>query len=105
MIAGYETQNAAWVAERRSPDRSVGSRSDRIEAGVDAVILSRIDRLIRLRILAARAVSVRVEDQRRPPLRLLLVAGLVEELCIEPSQDGSAPARPQCPMRVLGEHQ
>src|SRR5690242_21445032 len=104
MAAGNETQNATRVAERRSPDRSVGRRCHGIEAGADAMVLARIDGLVRLGVFAALAVAVGVEDQRGPSLRLLLITGLVEQLGVEPPDDGPATARPQCAMRVLGEH-
>ena len=93
------------IAERRTPDRAVGRRRYGVEPGVDAMILRRIDRLVRLRVFVALAVAVRVEDERRPALRLLFVARLVEHLRVEPADDLSAAARPQRAIRVLGEHQ
>ena len=60
---------------------------------------------VRLDVVVALAVAVRVEDQRRPPLRLLLVAGLVEQLRVQPAHHRPAAARPQRVVRVLGEHE
>src|ERR1051326_6925887 len=105
MAARNETQNAAGVAERRAPDRTVRSWRDRIKARVDAMVLRRIDGLIRLRVVAAFAVAICVEDERCPSLRFLFVAGLVEALRVEPADHRSAAARPQCSIGILGEHQ
>src|SRR5690242_12994939 len=69
------------------------------------MVLRRIDGLIRLRVVAAFAVAIRVEDERRPSLRLLFVTRLVEALRVEPADHWSAAARPQRSIRILGEHQ
>ena len=50
------------------------------------------------------AVAVGVENERRPTLRLLLVAGLVEHLRIDPADD-AAFARPDGVVRVVREVQ
>ena len=102
---GHEPHDRARESERRSPDRSVGRRRRRVERRVDALVLRRIHRLIRLDVGVAPAVAVGVDDQRRPSLRRHFVAGLVELLRVQPSDHLAAAARPQRPVRVFGEHQ
>src|SRR5689334_25406702 len=69
------------------------------------MVFRRIDRLIGLRVLTALAIAVGVENERRPALGLLFVAGLVEQLCVQPPDDWPAATRPQGAIRILGEHQ
>src|SRR5438094_686316 len=93
----------ARVAQRSAPDRAVDRVDrDRIEAGHDALVLCRIDRLVRLDIIVALAVAVGVEDQRRPALRLLLVAGLLEDFAVEPADDRGLRTAGTGPQRVVG---
>ena len=74
-----------------APDRAVDRvHGDRVEASDDALVLGRVDRLVGLDIVVALAVAVGVEDERRPALRFLLVAGLLEHLAIEPADDAGA---------------
>ena len=89
-----------------APDRAVDrARHHGVEARVDALVLGRIDRLVRLDVGVALAVAVGVEDERRPALRLRGVAGLVEHLRVEPADHRAAAARPQRVVRVVAELQ
>ena len=92
-----------------APDRAVHrTDGDAVESRRDALVLRRIDRLIGLDPFVALAVAVGVEDERRPALRLLLVAGFFEHLAVEPADDAAgrtAGAGPQRVVGVLGENQ
>jgi hypothetical protein len=58
--------------------------------------------LIRLDILVPLAVAVGVKDERRPALRLHLVAGLLEHLAVQPAHDAYGRAASAGPQRVVG---
>src|SRR5438093_1252693 len=67
-----------------------------------------VERTFALAPVEARKMSARIEDERRPTLRPLLVAGLVEHLRIEPTERtarGAAAAQPQGVVGVLGKNQ
>src|SRR6476646_4443168 len=66
---------------------------DRVEAAGDALVLLRIDRLVRLDGGIPLAVAVGVEHQCRPALRLGGVSGFVEHLGVEPTDNRAAAAR------------
>src|SRR5262249_16824697 len=66
--ARIQSHDRARISEHASPDRSVGRRRDRVEAAAEAPVLRGIGRLVRLGVGVARAVAVRVHDQRRPAL-------------------------------------
>jgi hypothetical protein len=51
----------------------------------EPLVFRRIDRLVRLHIFIPLAVAVSVEDERRPALRLHLVAGFLEHLPVQPA--------------------
>src|SRR6185503_6530789 len=89
-------QRLVLVTDPRAPDAAVGRADpDRIAAEFDAVILLRIDRLIRLGPAAGDlAVAVGVDDARAPALRRARIVRLVERHGVEPA-DGI----------VLAEHQ
>jgi hypothetical protein len=64
--------------------------------------------LPRFHILVTLAVAIGIENERRPALRFLLVAGLLEHLSIEPADHSRAyhsSAGPQSVVRILGEDQ
>ena len=99
LRVGIVTHHAA--ASRKHPDgipdRAIGRiRHDRVGAGAagDAHILGGIYRLIGLGVLVSLAVAVDVEDERRPALRLGGVAGLVEDLHVDPPGDPTGTAGP-----------
>src|SRR5688572_7962361 len=76
--ARNEARDGAREARHRAPDRTVNRTwSHAVVWRADPFVLGGIDRLIRLHVRVALAVAVRVEDERRPSLRLLLVTGLV----------------------------
>jgi hypothetical protein len=84
-----DANHIAGVSQRGAPDRPVGrAHGDRIQTGDDAlVLLCRVDRLVGLDIVVPFAIAVGVENEGRPALRFLLVAGLLEGLAIEPADD------------------
>jgi hypothetical protein len=94
--------NTPTVPHDRAVDRA---RHDRVEAAGDALVLARIDRLVRLDIGVALAVAVGVEHQCRPALRFRGIAGLVEHFGVEPADDGPTAARPQRVVLVEAELQ
>src|SRR5690606_18166599 len=84
--AWIQANQRARIAAPRAPYGTVhGTRHDRVVACVDAPIEGRIQRLVRLRVRIALSVAVGVENQRRPALRSLGIAGLVEQLRVEPA--------------------
>ena len=104
--ARRQAHDRAGHAQRRAPDRAVDrARHHRVERRVDARVLGRDRRLIRLDVGVALAVAVGVEHQRRPALRLRGVAGLVEHLRVQPADDRTAAARPQRVVGVVAELQ
>ena len=100
-----QPNHGARESELRAPHRSVGRGRHRVERAAEALVLRRIERLIGLDVLVTPAVAVGVEDERRPALRLRLVAGLFEHLAIQPADHLAAAARPQRVVGVLGKHQ
>src|SRR5437899_754199 len=104
-----DPHDVSGIAERGPPDGAVRrGDGDRIEARDDALVLGRVYRLVGLDIIVPFAVAVGVENERRPALCLLLVAGLLEELAIEPADDRylrAAGARPQRILGVFGKDQ
>src|SRR5262252_7759014 len=108
--------DVAWLIEASEadthalpPDRVVhGARHDAVEGGEDALVLRRIERLVRLDIGVALAVAVPVHHDRRPALRFRRVAGLEERLRLHPAHDaiaraGTALRKPQRLVLVLCE--
>ena len=91
--------HAGGTAERveRVPDRAVDRIwHHRIGAGAaEAHVLAGLGRLARLGPLVAHAVAVGVEHERCPALRLHGVAGLVEQVGVEPAGHRAAAAHPQ----------
>src|SRR6478736_2782240 len=95
--AGVEPHHRGPAAEHadRAPDRAVDrARHHRVESGSagDALVLGRIDGLVRLDVIVALAVAVGVQDERGPTLRLGGVAGLVEQFGVDPTDYRSAAA-------------
>ena len=77
------------MADVRSPDRAVERAvGDAVEAEPAALVLGGIVRLTRLDVGVTLAVTVRVDDERRPALRLPRVARLPEHLGVDPADDG-----------------
>ena len=104
ILSQDDANDRAGVAAVRTPDRSVHrARHDRVEAGLDALVLRRIDGLIGLDVRVALAVAVRVEDERRPSLRLHDVAGRVVHLRVDPAEDIAAAAEPDGVVRIEPE--
>ena len=87
-----------------TPSRRARARPNRIHRRSACPSSDRPARWLR-RTRVALAVAVGVEDERRPPLRFHLVAGLIEHLRVQPADDRSAPARPQRVIRILRKHQ
>src|SRR5438445_492814 len=86
--AGLERQDVTGVADVRSPDASADRAvADAVEAEPDARVLRGICRLVWLDRRVALAVSIRVDDERRPALRLPGVARLPEHLRVDPADD------------------
>ena len=106
---GIDPDHRAGVAERGPiPEPSSKLAGDYVEAQGDPRVLARVDRLPRFHIVVTLAVAVGVEDERRPALRFLLVASLLEHLWIEPAEHSRAyhsSAGPQGVVRILGEDQ
>ncbi len=104
-----EADDAAFAGEHIPgvPDRTVDRiRHHRVSAGAgNAHVLVRIHRLARLGVVVELAVAVGVEHERRPALRLLGAAGLVEHLGVEPAGDRPAAAGPQGVVLVEAELQ
>ena len=104
--ARREADDRAGNGVDRSPDRSIGGRVDAVELVVNQLVLGRIDRILRADVRIALAVAVGVEDEARPPLRLLRVVRLVPHLRVQPAEDRVAHAEvvePERVVRVLGE--
>ena len=100
--AGVEPHDRAGAGAQRAPDRAVGrAHHHGIKHLADALVLGRVHRLVGLDIVVALAVAVGVEDQRGPALRLLGIAGFVEQLCVEPA-DRPGAAAAGGPQRVVG---
>src|SRR5262249_22235705 len=100
--AGAHADDRAREGEHRAPDRAVHRiYADAIERSDDALVLRRIDRLVRLDI-AFVALAVAVGVERRPALRLHLVAGFVEGLAVEPADHAALRAASAGPERVVG---
>src|SRR5205807_5210824 len=86
VLAGIDAHDGARAAAQRAPDRAIDrARHHRIERGSEAHVLVGILRLTRLGVLIALAVTVGVDNKRGPALRLLDVAGLVEQLGVDPA--------------------
>src|SRR5262245_43466893 len=85
---GGHSNHVSRVTQRCAPYSPVDRvHRDGIEARDDALVLRRVDRLARLDIIVAFAIAVGVDNERRPALGFLLVAGLLEHLAIEPAED------------------
>ena len=94
IVARSDAHDAAGIAQHGAPDRAVRrADGDAVEVHRDPLVLGRIDRLVGLDIGVALAVAVGVEDERRPALRLLLVAGLLEHLAVQPADHAGADRR------------
>ena len=80
-------QRLVVVTDARAPDAAVGRTDpDRIASKFDAVILLRVDRLIRLGPAGGDlAVSVCIDDAGAPSLRCTRVVRLVERNGVEPT--------------------
>src|SRR5262249_30648943 len=77
-----------------------------VERGVDPLVLVRIERLVGLHIFVALTIAIGVENDRRPALRLHLVAGLFVHLRVEPAHNAAlrpALAEPQRAVRIMAE--
>jgi hypothetical protein len=104
-LARNEPQNGPRIAEGGAPDRPVRRRRNGVEPGGDPLVPARVDRLVRLDVRVADPVAVRIEDERRPALGRLRVAGLQERSRIEPPDYLAAAARPERVVVVHGEHE
>ncbi len=112
-----QAHDVARMGQARAPDRAIGRRpGDRVHAVGDACVLGRVDRLARLVPgRGALAVADGIDDQRRPALRFRRVAGLPEQLGVDPADDGhlrhggaaetGIVAEPQRVVGVFGEIQ
>ena len=101
VLAGIDAHDRAGAAAQRTPDRAVRrARHHRIERRAEAHVLVRILRLARLGVFVALAVAVGVDHQGGPALRLLDVAGLVEQLGVDPA-DVAAAAAGRHPQRLV----
>src|SRR5262249_5941890 len=103
-----DSDNPTWKTEDRSPNGTIRPiDSHAIERTGAAFILHWIDGLIGLDVRVALAVAVRIEDERRPTLRFLFVAGLIEHLHVQPTNDitTAAAGRPERVIRILCELQ
>src|SRR5579864_1425727 len=69
----------------------------------DPLILGRVDRLVGFDVIVALAIAVRVQDERRPALRLGGVAGLVKRPGVHPPDDWTAATDPQRVVIVITE--
>ena len=102
-----DADDVAGESQRRPPHRAIDRiHGDRVEVHHDPLVLGGIERLIGLDVLIPLAVAVGIDDERRPALRFLLVAGLLEHLSIQPADDaraGDPGAGPQRVVGVLGE--
>src|SRR5690349_3049505 len=86
-----------------TPHEAVGwIGHDGVESRHDTFVLGRIHRLIWLDIIVALAVTISVQDQRCPALRFRGVTGLVENLHVEPADDGSVRTTGARPEPVIG---
>src|ERR1700730_10851010 len=84
-----EPQDVARIAEHGAPHGAIRRiDADAVEAGVHALVLGRIDRLVRLTEFINLAVAVGVDDDWGPALGLSLVAGLFPDLAVHPA-DGA----------------
>src|SRR5262249_47311016 len=106
--SGLQAQNVARMADVRSPDRAVDRVvGDAVEAEPDALVLARLFRLIGLDVRVALAVAARVDDERRPALRLAGVARLPEPLGVHPADQRELVleivTEPERVVRVLAE--
>src|SRR5207237_8645551 len=80
-VGGIASRNEAYDAaghtERGSPNGAINrTRANAIEWNIDPLVLCRIHRLIDIYERVTLAVTVGVEDERSPTLRLLFVLGL-----------------------------
>ena len=66
--SGIEAHDRAGEAEDGAPDGTVRRRGDRIEGGAEPLVLRGIDRLVRLHVVVAPAIAVRIHDERGPAL-------------------------------------
>src|SRR5262249_25143058 len=81
---GVEPDHIAGITKDGAPDSAVDRvYADAVEAGVDAFVLGRIDRLVRLHIVIDLAVAVGVDDDREPALGLRLVTGLFVDPAVQ----------------------
>src|SRR5262249_25099602 len=75
-------------AEDASPNRTVRRiHGYAVEGSGDPLILGWIDGLIWFDISVAFTISIRVQDESRPPLRFLLIARFVKHLHVQPTND------------------
>src|SRR2546427_742768 len=104
-----QADDVARVSQYRAPDRTVDrARGEPVETGHDALVLLRVDRIVRPDVIVTLAVAVGVQNERSPALCLLLIAGFLEHLSIEPPEDlvrRTARTRPQRVVGILGKVQ
>src|SRR5215470_3316846 len=106
--SGSDSDDRTGETEDRSPNGAIGrTHSHAIERTRDPLVLRRIDRLIRLDVCVAFTVAVGIQNESRPSLRLLFIAGFIEHLHVQPTDDVTATAarRPERVVRVLCELQ
>src|SRR5262249_41566899 len=98
-----DANHIAGIPERGTPNGSIRwAHRDRIEAGDDALVFPWVDRLVGLDTIVALAVAVGVENEGRPTLRFLLVAGLLEHFAVEPAENRRLRAAGAGPQRLVG---
>src|SRR5262249_17417895 len=79
VVAGIHPDHRSGKSQDRSPDGTVHRvHTDAVVARYDPFVFCWVNGLVGLYVFVALAVAVGIEDERRPTLRLLLVAGLVE---------------------------
>ncbi len=78
------------------------ARLHAIERRHDALVFFRIERLIGFDIFVTFSIAIGVDDEWSPALRLLLIAGLLVHLRIQPAHHAAVRASGAGPQRVVG---
>src|SRR5262249_49492414 len=91
-----DANDPAGHPEHGAPHRSIDwTRCHAVEAALNSLVLTWIDRIVDADKRIALAVAVGVEHERRPALRLRFVMRLVIDARVEPGDDRAAPREPQ----------